>query len=195
MEDCRTAAKLCEQGDFLAKLDLQNAYFAVSIAPDSRKFLRFAFEGQLYEFAVRPFGLNVAPWIFTKLLRPVLFHLRQTGLRSVAFLDDFLLLGNSFPDCQRNVEKTRRLLEDLGFSINLSKSQLIPASRALFLDQIQFHFDAVRAPGGQTDGRSAQDSRVASGSPGHDPAMGESVRLPQLLLSGFAVWPPLPQSL
>lgn len=69
LEDIRTAIKL-SSGDFMAKLDLQNAYFLVPIAEGSRKLLRFIFKDQLYEFNCLPFDLSTAPYIFTKIMKP-----------------------------------------------------------------------------------------------------------------------------
>ena len=47
-----------EKGDYAFKIDLQDVYFHVPIHPDSRKYLRFAFENRVYQFQVLPFGLN-----------------------------------------------------------------------------------------------------------------------------------------
>ncbi|KAI2668213.1 Transposon Ty3-I Gag-Pol polyprotein [Labeo rohita] len=38
-------------------IDLKDAYFHVSILPQHRKFLRFAFSGEAYQYQVLPFGL------------------------------------------------------------------------------------------------------------------------------------------
>ncbi len=43
--------------DWFAAIDLKDAYFHVSILPRHRPFLRFAFEGQAYQYKVLPFGL------------------------------------------------------------------------------------------------------------------------------------------
>ena len=39
-------------------------------------------------FTVLPFGLSSAPYIFTKLLRPLVKHWRSQGVRVVVYLDD-----------------------------------------------------------------------------------------------------------
>ncbi|KAL0195108.1 hypothetical protein M9458_008680, partial [Cirrhinus mrigala] len=73
--------------DWFAAIDLEDAYFYVSILPRHRPFLRFAFEGQAYQYKVLPFGLALSPRIFTKLaesaLAPdlVLQHLSLLGLQ------------------------------------------------------------------------------------------------------------------
>ena len=49
-------------------LDLEDAFFHVPIHPNYRKYLRFFFRGQVYQFRAMPFGLATAPQVFTKLM-------------------------------------------------------------------------------------------------------------------------------
>ena len=52
--------------DWFVTIDLKDAYFHVSILPNHRKFLRFAFGGKAYQYRVLPFGLALSPRTFTK---------------------------------------------------------------------------------------------------------------------------------
>lgn len=133
MEDYRVASSLITPGCFLAKLDLQDAYFLVPISTKHRKYLRFSFDNILYEFSCLCFGLNCAPRLFTKLLKPVVAFLRAKGLISVVYLDDFLLIGKSREECLYNVHQTIKILEYLGFVVNYKKSILIPSNVCTFL--------------------------------------------------------------
>lgn len=92
MEDRRTAAKLVSPGCFMGKLDLKEAYFLIPVCPTDRKYLRFKFNDILYQFTCLPFGLCSAPYIFTKLLKPLVNFLRLKDHMSVVYLDDFLTL-------------------------------------------------------------------------------------------------------
>lgn len=83
----------------MASIDLQDAYFLVPIAEKYKKFLCFEFNNKLYEFNCLPFGLCTAPYVFTKLLKPVAQKLRSEGLVSVIYLDDILLFGKSKELC------------------------------------------------------------------------------------------------
>ena len=49
------------EGDFLASLDLKDAYFQIPIHPSSRKLLRFTSKGTVYQFRALCFGLPTAP--------------------------------------------------------------------------------------------------------------------------------------
>lgn len=107
LEDYRTAMRLIDKNSYMCTLDLKNAYFSLSIHEYYRKYLRFIWLGKYYEFQVLPFGLNIAPYIFTKLMRPVMQHLRNNeGFISVIYLDDLLLINDSFSGCKQNFETT-----------------------------------------------------------------------------------------
>lgn len=133
MEDYRTALKLLDYNYFMSTIDLQDAYFLISIDKDDRKWLRFKWRSVLYEFKVLPFGICTAPFVFTKLLKPVLEYLRKSGLLSVNYLDDFLCMGKSYNECLMNVNLTKDVLESLGFVINTKKSVMIPNNYCKFL--------------------------------------------------------------
>ena len=55
------------KGDYSFKIDLQDESFHVPIHPDSRKYLRFAFENKVYQFQVLPFSLNTAPQLYGRI--------------------------------------------------------------------------------------------------------------------------------
>lgn len=141
LEDNRTARDLIHRDCYMSTLDLKDAYYLVPIIESDKKFLRFRFNGDLYEFACLPFGLNTAPYVFTKLMRPVVGHLRQQGFISVICIDDLLLLGDSFSECAENRDATCSLLEKLGFLINKKKSQLNPDRKCKYLG---FLFDSEK---------------------------------------------------
>ena len=52
---------LLKKNDFLCKIHLKDAYFSVSLYMSSRKFVRFAWLGNLYEFVSLCFRLGPAP--------------------------------------------------------------------------------------------------------------------------------------
>ena len=54
------------QGDWMASIDLKEAYLQVPIHPESRPFLRFVAQGQVYQFTALCFGLSMAPQVFPR---------------------------------------------------------------------------------------------------------------------------------
>lgn len=112
---------------------LKNAYFLISVDPTFRKFLRFRWGADLYEISCLPFGLACAPYIFTKIIKPVIDNLRSQGIPCVNYLDDFLIFGSSHKICENNVKYALELLRYLGFEINFEKSSLQPSNILKFL--------------------------------------------------------------
>ena len=74
-----------------------------------------------------PFGLNIAPRIFTKLCRPILRELRTKGVKVLVYLDDWLIWGESKEECLAATRIVVQVLEKRGFLINKEKSRLIPS--------------------------------------------------------------------
>ena len=91
----KTVKYLIQKDDWLTKLDLKDAYLSVPVNPCYQKYLKFRWLDQLWQFTVLPFGLNSAPYIFTKLMKPVIATLRKLGIRMVLYLDDMILMANS----------------------------------------------------------------------------------------------------
>ena len=141
LEDFKTVKNLIKKDCFMATMDLKDAYFLVSVHKRFRKYLRFKFQNKLYEFNCLPFGLSIAPRIFTKIMKPVVGFLRSKGLISNLYLDDFLLIGYTFTECEKNIVETRKILEKLGFIINYNKSSLIPATTCTYLG---FYYDSKK---------------------------------------------------
>ena len=114
----------CDKGDYVFKIDLQDAYFHVPIHPSSRNYLRFAFENKVFQFRVLPFGLNTAPQIFTRLGHTVTGYLHRLVISVIPYLDDWLV---HHPDRQVLLRHQAQLLETLdlvGFILNRKKSEL-----------------------------------------------------------------------
>ena len=65
METASSVLLSVREGDFLASIDLKDAYFQIPIHHSSRKWLRFVSEGRVLLFRVLCFGLSTAPQVFT----------------------------------------------------------------------------------------------------------------------------------
>lgn len=133
MENLNSAINLMEKNCYMASIDLKDAYYSVNVDEAYRKYLRFTWNDQLYQFTCLPNGLTSAPRLFTKLMKPVFSKLRGLGLISVYYLDDTWLMGVTEGDCLDNVEFTFQLLQKTGFLVNSEKSQMIPSQKIQFL--------------------------------------------------------------
>jgi hypothetical protein len=123
-------------GDFATSIDLTDAYFHVGIHSASRRWLRFVWQGRIFQFRVLPFGLSLSPWVFTKVVSFLVSCVRAQGVRIIAYLDDWLVLAESQELCAQHTGLVLRETESLGFRVNLEKSDLIPSQRFPFLGMV-----------------------------------------------------------
>ena len=76
--------------------DLKSGYHHIEVAQESKKYLGFSFifnhVTRYLEFSVLPFGLTTAPYIFTKVLKPLVTHWRSSGIFIALYLDDGLIV-------------------------------------------------------------------------------------------------------
>lgn len=133
MEHLSMALGLMEDNFFMASIDLKDAYYSVSVNSSFRKYLRFVWNGKLYQFTCLAQGLSCAPRIFTKIMKPIFSKLRSEGFLSVFYLDDSLLLGRNEVECTQNVSSTKNLLQKAGFIVNEDKSCFTPSKEITFL--------------------------------------------------------------
>jgi hypothetical protein len=126
MESIRTCISLMQKDCFMASIDLQDAYYSIPMAQDHQKFLKFRWEGTMFQFTALPMGLTSAPRVFSKLLKPVLSTLRLQGHTVSSYIDDLYLQGGTLEQCSAAVSATVDLLNKLGFHVNLKKSHLQP---------------------------------------------------------------------
>ena len=132
MEGMHLIKDLLQEHDFLIKIDLKDAYFGIPLDKSSIKYIRFQWEGNLYEFLCLCFGLGPAPLIFTKLLKIPIALLRRINVR-IIFLDDMLVMAQTLKEISQAKETLIFLLQNLGFLINFKKSQLTSVKEILGL--------------------------------------------------------------
>ena len=118
---------------FMTKLHLSDAYYSIPIDKHSRRYLQFIFEGELYQFKVLLFGLNTAPRIFSKCMKPVVAFIHSKGILIFIYLDDILLAAPTYDECLGQTNFVIDPLESLGFCINRERSHLIPSQHIPFL--------------------------------------------------------------
>ena len=62
METPATIMAVMRQADWATSNDLKDAYFHISVAKRSHKYLGFVVNGTAYQFKARPLSLSTAPW-------------------------------------------------------------------------------------------------------------------------------------
>jgi hypothetical protein len=81
METHSKIIELLHKGDYMASIDLADAFLSIPVHDSCKKFLAFEFDGSHYKYNVLPFGLTSSPRIFSKILKPAIVHLRSQGIK------------------------------------------------------------------------------------------------------------------
>ena len=111
MEGINWVKNKIQQGDWLIKGDLKDAYFTIPIYNVDQKYLRFLWEGNAYHVHCLPFGITVAPWVFTKLMKVPVSYLRRMRIRLIIYLDDILVMNQTKQGAYEDGKKLRDVLE------------------------------------------------------------------------------------
>ena len=103
----------------------------MGIFPDHRKYFAFSWDfgkghTRYFQLTVLPFGLSSAPFIFTKLLKPLETHWRSQGIPRAIFFDDGVGAGSSLEAAKINSSFVRADLSRYEFEINQEKSKWEP---------------------------------------------------------------------
>lgn len=91
----------CTPGCWFGKTDFADCFLAFDVKAEFREHLRFAFEGQAYEFKRMPFGLSTAPRLCELLLSIVSFDLRRRGIKHSRYVDDVMYFADSKDELER----------------------------------------------------------------------------------------------
>ena len=138
METPETIRTSLQQGEWVTSVDFKDAYFHVPIQEQSRKYLRFHVQGRTYQFKALPFGLSTAPMEFTVLAKEVKLMAINKGIRIHQYLDDWLVRARSQETCLHHTQILVRMCQDLGWLVNLEKSELEPKQ---VFDFVGYQFD------------------------------------------------------
>ena len=133
METAEVIRASLQAGEWVASIDLTDAYFHVPIHQKFQKYLRFHVQGQAYQFRALPFGIATAPLEFTRVVKEVKFIALSQGVRIHQYLDDWLVRAKDPDSCARDVQKLISLVGKLGWIVNLKKSELNPTQDLEFL--------------------------------------------------------------
>ncbi len=139
MESINMVTDLLQKGMWLCKIDFKDAYFSVPIAVQDRKFLQFKWKSKIFQYKCLPFGLSTAPYVFTKLTKPLVSLLREVGIKLIIFLDDILVMGDSDRDTKGSCDQALLLFTNAGFTINSERSIVTPTQQ---IDFLGFHIDS-----------------------------------------------------
>ena len=125
---------------FMVSIDLTDAYFCINVNPTDRKFLKFLWNGMLFQFTCLAQGIGCAPRLFTKAMKVPLSHLRENGVNIASYIDDIIIFADSANQCLEHCTTSILTLQKLGYVVNFEKSMLCPTQKiehlGLVLDSV-----------------------------------------------------------
>ena len=133
METIQSVLLSVRQGDWMASIDLKEAYLQVPVHPDSRRFLRFVAQSNVYQFSALCFGLSTAPQVFSRVMAPVSTILHSWGIHMRQYLDEWLVQSSSRESLLRDLRVVLDLCHELGIVVNPAKSHLVPSQVVQYL--------------------------------------------------------------
>ena len=138
-EDWKMVLLFLKQRCWLVKFDVHSAYHHIDIFGPHTDFLGFSWadflgfswetsEGlKFFKFLVLPFGITTAPFLFTKVTRPLVKKWRSEGKQVVMYLDDGLLVGNSYEETVLIAREVKQDLLCSGFVPKVEKCSWEPS--------------------------------------------------------------------
>ena len=122
-----------QKDSFMAKVDLKDVYLTVPVATEFHCLLAFQSESKEFlQFQTLPFGLCTAPYVFSKITKPAVQFLRQTGIHFIIYLDDMLLVSPTEWSLVQDLLTILWLFSCL-FMVNTAKTTVVPSKELEFL--------------------------------------------------------------
>ena len=153
MEGIHLMKDLLCPGDWITKVDLKDAYFAIPLNCQDRKLLRFQWQGKLYQFNCVPFELSSAPCIFTKATKPEVTILRTLGMRIIIYINDILVMAPN----KEIFSAAHRLPDFLAGELGVNHQSAEISDRPLARDQILGSHRRLHSNGAPTTGFKDQE--------------------------------------
>ena len=138
-------SKMLQYGDYMATVDVSAAYRSVSVHPDNWTYqgITWNIDGESKKLMDTRicFGLRNAPFLYTHISNFVVRCMQRRGFtRIVNYLDDFIVLGSTFEECQQAQTQLISILLSLGFYISWKKC----TSPSTITKYLGINFDSIR---------------------------------------------------
>lgn len=105
---------------YFSKIDLSKGYWQIKMSDRMREVTAFTTPMGLFQWKVMPFGLNVAPATFTRMMRKLL-----DGMKNVAnFMDDILIFSETWEEHMALLREVFLRLKGANLTARPSKCQI-----------------------------------------------------------------------
>lgn len=114
-------------------LDLHSGYHQIPLEPNSRKITAFSTDKGYFQWKVLPFGLNIAPSSFSRMMAIAFANLRTT--EAFSYMDDLIVIGQSERHHLNNLKKVFTTCRYVNLKLNPMKCDFFK-HEVLFLGHI-----------------------------------------------------------
>lgn len=133
LHGARDAAAVTRKSNWLTVLDLKHGYQQVAMEPGARKYLGAKLGEETIVSTVLPFGLNLSPYIFTRLTNWLARQIRaRFGLEVAVYIDDFLIGASSREALEEGIRKVKAFFRRLGV-VTSEKKEIQAANSVEFI--------------------------------------------------------------
>lgn len=124
LRGAKDAASVVNESNWLVSLDLMHGYQQVAMHRKARQYLGAQWKDKTVVSTVLPFGLNLSPYIFTRITSWLARQIRERfKLRVAVYVDDFLLGGDTREELAAGMEKVKDFFSQLGVILSPKTSQ------------------------------------------------------------------------
>ena len=117
----------------MCSFDLKAGYHHIDISPPYQQYLGLKWYDQCYVFSSVPFGISSGGLVFSKVLKELVKIWRTDAIQMVLFLDDGIIISDTFQQAERDAARVKADLEAAGFIINPDKSRWVPVQQLQWL--------------------------------------------------------------
>ena len=143
-EGIKVVSELIQTDDILMTIDVKDGFHHIPLHDESQTYVGMAWKGKFYVWKVLCFGIAIAPYLFHKVVRPMVQYLRQQHLRLAPFVDDFLLMMKRAL-VHRHKCLVLSTMRRLGWRPNLKKCDFSVNTHAVFVG-FDIQSDTSRGP-------------------------------------------------
>ncbi|KAA6393078.1 MAG: hypothetical protein EZS28_011396 [Streblomastix strix] len=125
------------QGDWIMKIDQEQAFHHIIVDKDFRLYLGFTHQNRYCQYRAMRFGVKQAPLTFNKSLRPVIRIIREElGVRILAYCDDIIIIHEDRRKLLEAMGRILNLLMNFGWKIAMNKS-ILESTKEIFWVKFQ----------------------------------------------------------
>nr|GEV75762.1 reverse transcriptase domain-containing protein [Tanacetum cinerariifolium] len=124
--------KRLARNEYYCFLDGFSGYFQIPIDPKDQEKTTFTCPYGTFAYHRMPFRLCNAPGTFQRCMMAIFHDMIEKTIE--VFMDDFLVIGNSFQTCLSHLEKMLKRCEDINLCLNWEKSHFM-VKEGIVLDQ------------------------------------------------------------